>query len=407
MTTIDGLLGVPGRLAGLLRSPLVTSAALFGLAGIAFVVATLVYGRLLGHVEFGQAVLVIAICLSAIQAAPAGLVALVVRRDLAIRPALIVVASALGVVYGIAGVLVAAFVYGLRGPVLAVIGGTILIGSTALSSIAGLQRQHRFRQASLVSQAANLGLLCVAVLMMAGLARSPGAPVVGAAVALAAAGAVAWRSVLRGATGGAPLQWSLWRQGLGFSSLTLSAEVFAQIDRFLIPLLLGYDQLGIFAVVAAVALAPFRMLEMAALTTLGPRLRVAAIAQRGRLLLTDVVLLSLLTSIAGVFLLLIGHHICQYVMPDQSFDRALIVAVVASGFARVLVALAQGTVVAWASHEDVQWLQAQSWCSLAFSVVAAWYLSQFGLVGAIYGVSTGWLLKAGLTFIVTARYLQR
>jgi hypothetical protein len=380
---------------------------MFGLAGIAFVIATLVYGRELSHAEFGRAVLVIAICLSAIQAAPVGVSALVVRRDLAVQARVIAVAAALGAIYGCAAVLLAVFVYGLDGPLLAVIGGTVLIGSTALASTAGLQRQHRFRRASLVSQSANFGLLAVAMLMVFGIGRSASAPAIGAATALVLTGTLAWRSVLRKPPVGQALGWGMWSQGLNFGSLALSAEVFAQIDRFLIPVLLGYDQLAVYAVVAAVALAPFRMLEMGALTTLGPRLRTVNGTQRLKMLLADLLLLAVLAALAGVFLLLIGHYICEWVMPDQVFTRDLIIAVVVSGFARVLVALSQGTVVAWASQGDLHWLQGLSWLSLGFSALAAWYLSRYGLAGVIYGVASGWMLKAGLTLIVTLKYLSR
>jgi hypothetical protein len=146
---------------------------------------------------------------------------------------------------------------------------------------------------------------------------------------------------------------------------------------------------------------------MGALTTLGPRLRTVNGTQRLKMLLADLLLLAALAALAGVFLFLIGQYFCEWVMPDQVFTRGLIIAVVVSGFARVLVALSQGTVVAWASQGDVHLLQGLSWLSLAFSALAAWYLSQYGLAGVIYGVASGWMLKAGLTLIVTFKYLSR
>jgi hypothetical protein len=394
------------RLYSLASLPLLQSAAMFAITGMGFVIATLAYGFFLDTDEFGHCVLMLALCLSAVQAAPAGLNALVVRYNLRSDGSALVVGMAMAGLLALISASVAYFIYDFSVRDIAVLAFAVVAGGTAVAAKSALQRRQHFKRATLLWQSANAGLLLAVVLMALGWGRNHWMPVLMAGLVMLLTGTLAWSSVLRAPTDGKRLSWKYWSQGVSFAGLGMSTEIFWQLDRLLLPPLLSYDDLALFALLAAIALTPFRMLEMSALSTLAPRLRQAAPDDRLRLLLIDVVLLAVLCAAAGVVLVLVGPWIYGVLTSGPAAEVSVVVAIIVSGFLRVLVALAQGVAVAFGTSHELGKVHVVSWLSVGVAVAGAAILENQGLEGVVYGVACGWTFKALATFGLTLRHLR-
>ena len=381
---------------------------MFALAGVGFVLATLIYGRQLEEELFGEAVLVIALCLSSVQAAPAAINALVIRYDLTTGLPVLRATAALGVVFAAVACLAAHLIYGMSPMILLVIAVTIVLGAMAQGAVSGLQRMQDFSRSTLVSQSANAGLLLAAFAMLGGVGLTSWFPAALAAGALAVTGVLAWRRVLSAPQTGAPLEARLWKRGVNFGGLAVTAELMAQIERFLIPILLTYHELAHFAVVAAIALTPFRVLEMGAISTLAPRLRSAkGWAKRRQLLVFDLVLLAGLTTFAGLVILMIGPWICSFFLPALEFPTPVLIAVMVSGYGRVLAALAKGIASAFGTASELTRVHCIGWMGVAASVAGGFLFSDDGLTGVIYGIAIGWFFKAAAILALSVNHLRR
>jgi hypothetical protein len=404
---ISGPLSAAKRRKFSLTSPLLRSSGAFAAAGIGFVVATLIFGRQLSQDAFGEAVLIIAICFSAVQAAPAGINALVVRYDLAMGWPVARVIVASGIVFAAAACLTGSLIYKLDHTALLVIAVTVSLGTLATGAVSSLQRMQQFGRATLVSQSGNAGLMLAALIMLGGAGLTPWFPATLTAAAFAISGLMAWYLILASPPPGRPLEARRWVRGVNFGGLAVTGELMAQGERLLIPLLLTYNDLAHFAVVATIALAPFRVLEMGALGTMAPRLRkTEGWANRRKLLLIDLVVLAVLTTLAGLAIQIIGPWICRLFAPSLEFPTALLTAVMVSGYGRVVVAFTQGIASAFGTAEEITRMHALGWVSVGISVLMGALLSSEGLAGLIYGVAIGWFFKAAAIFALTSAHLH-
>lgn len=85
---------------------------------------------------------------------------------------------------------------------------------------------------------------------------------------------------------------------------------------------------------------------------------------------------------------------------------SLILAALITGVAKVLNAFTKSTVSALADTRELSAVNLFGWMSVVIAVVAATLGARWGLVGVIYGVGLGWLVRAVSAMYLTARHLR-
>ena len=179
-------------------------------------------------------------------------------------------------------------------------------------------------------------------------------------------------------------------------------QLAAQLDRLLIPKLLDIESLATFGVLSALVLAPFKMFQTGVGYTLVPGLRNAdSTAARRAILVHEAGVTALVIAGGAASGFLIAPWFAELFLKGKYvLGPALIGAAIFAGAMRVLVMFVSSIVTALGSQEHLTWLNRGSWLALAASVFGAWWGSQWGLTGLVFGFSLGSLFRALLAAFV-------
>jgi hypothetical protein len=168
-----------------------------------------------------------------------------------------------------------------------------------------------------------------------------------------------------------------------------------QLERLLIPNLLSLESLATYGVVAAIALAPFRPLELAAGFTLLPRLRATSnLETRRRLVRKEAVFVGVLCVGGSLAIAVVTQPVIAWLYGTR-FDipETLVLAVIASGVIRVTAAVIRAATIAFCSSRQMWVLAWLTWVGVGLSVVGAVYGAHWGVTGIIYGISIGTAMR--------------
>jgi O-antigen/teichoic acid export membrane protein len=407
-------------LRALYKSASLRAAAVLGLGGLAFTLGNLILARTLPAREYGLISLVVGIFSVAGLAAPLGLDLVIGRRglrlDSRLRRAILSISTAVGLVTAA----VSAVVYRLDGALLICILVTTIASGLMQASAAHFQGRQRFGPAVWIVQLSNWTLLFAALLTaLAGFETAAGSCAV-LALTSAVGGAAAWLLAARQDGPGASGQTSAPREasvparallGEAFSLVTIhtSNAVFLQLERLLLAPIAGVQALALFGVVAALVASPFRMLQMAVLFTLIPNLRHAAdVEERRRLLRREMLLVAGAIGAGSVVIWSVAPPLAHWFLSGRyDLSASLMCAALVSGVLKLCSAFATGTVIALAEDKGLRALSAVSWATLGLSVVAAFAAAPWGLVGVLYGISAGWLVRSLIATWMALPHLRR
>jgi O-antigen/teichoic acid export membrane protein len=407
-------------LRALCKSASLRAAAVLGLGGLAFTLANLIFARTLPSGEYGLISLVVGIVSVAGLAAPLGLDLVIGRRglrlDSRLRRAILGISTAVGLVTAA----VSALFYRLDGTLLICIFVTTIACGLMQASAAHFQGQQRFGPAVWIVQLSNWTLLFAALL--AALVEFETAVESCAVLALASAvgAAAAWVLAARrdGPEGSvqtyAPRAEPVPARALlgeAFSLVTIhtSNAAFLQLERLLLAPIAGVQALALFGVVAALVASPFRMLQMAVLFTLIPGLRQAGdVEERRRLLRREMLLVAGVIGAGSVGIWNLAPPLSHWFLSGRyDLSAPLMCAALVSGILKLCSAFATGTVIALAEDKGLRTLSAVSWATLGLSVVAAFAAAPWGLVGVLYGISAGWLIRSLIAAWMALPHLRR
>jgi O-antigen/teichoic acid export membrane protein len=397
------------RIKRLRNSPTLRSIVVYGASGAGFAGANLILAYVLPRQEYALFTLVLALVNLAAPASPLGLDSLVLRRRMPIGGRvlrhLLVAAS----IVTLGFVLVGRFVYHLGPWLLLIVAVSSLSGGVMAVVGARLQSEQRFALALALTQSPNVVLLVAAVAaFMAGWKMAWPALVI-SAIGYATAAMVGWGTVRKdpayGRDSGGRFAWG---EALALAGVDASGLLLLQLDRLVIPWLLPLNALALFGVLSAIAGSVFRVLQMGVGYALIPRLRAATdIVQRRRLVRYDVLLVTGL-MVLGAFAVAVAVPLVKHFLLHGKYDLrpALVLAVVASGIAKVLNAFAKALVAGLALPDEVNTVNLLGWLSVAVAIAGATLGSHWGLAGVIYGVGLGWLVRALAAFRICARHLR-
>ena len=391
-------------LRALYSSASLRAAVTMGCGGVAFAFGSLVLARIMPAGEYGLVLLFIGVVAVCGFSAPLGLDLVMARRGLRLDAAWRRATLAACVLVGVATAVFAAAVYHLTfALVICVLFATIATGARQTCA-AYLQGKRRFSAAVWILQLSNGALLAVAFATALLRLRSAIGPCSLITIAVAAGAATAWYQVIRreGPPRPQPTPRKVIREALSLVTLQSSSSIFLQLERLVLAPTVGIHDLALYGVLAVLVGSPLRMLQQAAEFTLIPSLRAApSIGARVQHLAREITLVSLVGAAGSLAIWFAAPAIAHaFLAGHYDLTPALMTVGLICGALKVCSSFALATVVALAEDRDLRALNVISWAALALSVIAAFAAIPWGLVGVLYGVSLGWLIRVvGATWL--------
>lgn len=406
--------GVPNRMNGILkalfRSPSLRAAAVMGLGGVGFSLGSLLLARVLPTSEYGLVALVLGIVAVGGLTAPLGLDQVAARRGIRLdapwrRAAALACAMTAWVTAG-----VAALIYHLSLSLAVSVGLITLALGVAQSAGGHFQGRQALRTAVWVVQLLNGSLALASLLTLAlGLATARAVCALLAGIGMLAAAAV-WQLVRHreGSGDRQPGAWGLRGEALPLLAVQTGNSVFLQLERLLLGPILGLQDLALYSVLAAFVSSPFRLLQSAVQFTLIPTLRVegTAGARRAKLAREAGVALLIVTASSTAIWILAPPLAHWIVAGRYALSHALIAATLVSGLLKVLSGFLTAVVVSCGEGRRLRLLSVICWGSVGVSIAGALLASAWGLVGVLYGIAAGWLVRCLLTGWLARDYLR-
>jgi O-antigen/teichoic acid export membrane protein len=397
-------------LKSLHKSPSLRAAIAFGLGGAAFAGGNLIFARILSSYEYGLLSLVIGVIQVAGFSAPLGLDYLIARRGWTFGPRLrrtVLLASTL---VGLGTFFVTMELYHLKVSLL--IPTFVATAAMGISQAvaAHFQSQQQFGLSVPFVQASNWLLLLIAAI--AALCSMTSATLPSDLIALTGlmTAAVGWLMVKKRTAENAPQPAlaPLWGEAISLMTINVASSVLLQLERLIIPVVIGIEDLALFGVAAALVGSPFRMLQHAVTFTVVPRLRDASsIAERRRLLRHEFLVCGIVMGPAALVIWQVAPWLAHWLLGGRyDLSTALIVAMIVSGLLKVLSAFGTSVVSALAPDKGLRLLSAGSWVCIALAVGVAFVLRPWGLVGVIYAISVGWLVRIVVAFWISLPHLR-
>ena len=390
------------------QSPMLRTVAIYTASGFGFAGANLILARVLPAVEYGLFTLVIALVNVGFSLATLGLDGVVNRRHLAAGPELLRRSAGAALIVGTGLAAISLLAYELSPAIVLGIFVCTAAGGIMMVAAAKFQSEQRFGISLGLSQSPNLVLLLAALLVVLTHSRTAWHPIFVLAAGFVVAALIGWWLLRDRGWGGISTAQFSWTEALSFAGLNAAGLVLLQLDRLVIPHLLSVHDLATYGVLAAVAGSLFRMLSMGVGYTLVPRLRAAdSVLERRRLISHEARLVSgvLVAGVAAIWI--ITPWIERWVLADKyHLSGALLLAAIISGVVKVINSFTKSVVSALATTSEIAWVNVFGWGSVALAILGAFVGARWGLAGVIYGVTTGWLMRALTALYFAFRHLR-
>lgn len=289
----------------------------------------------------------------------------------------------------------------------------MITGSTVNRVVAGLfQEERKFSSAMTLLQIHNYMLLAAAGLIA--VLAMPDESLVAGLIAigyLCSAIIGWWRASITMTEGRTRINMRLLlSEGASIVGLNVAVQVLFQFERLAIPKVGSMEMLATYAVLAAVAGSPYRMIQLGNSFTLLPRIRAATDAKSARKVIAhELITAAFVAVLSTLGIVLFAPFVFHYVLHDRYvIGWALLTVAVAMGAIRVWEGFSTTIVSALGTRRRLAQLSAVSWVSLAVALVGATVGSTYGLVGVLYGTLTAWLvLAAGGTWLAHLSFRER
>jgi O-antigen/teichoic acid export membrane protein len=390
-------------------SPTLRTTMVYGAAGVGFAGANLILARVLPPVEYGIFTLVTALANLSYSLAPVGLDGIVLRRHMVAGPRLLSRLLLVTTLVGLAFAVVGALAYDLSPSLLLMLFVSTIAGGAMMVASAQFQSDQRFGLSLALLQSPNVVLLLAALVVVAVHGSDAWLPLLIATVGFIGVGLYGWRVLFR-EQAGKPRETRLihWNEAFSFAGLQASGLLLIQLDRLVIPNVLPIQDLATFGVLAAIVGSLFRVLQMGVGYTLLPQLRAAVdVPARRRLIAHEARLVGAVVLLGSAAMWAVTPLIERWLLAGKyHLGSSLILASIVAGIAKILNSFSKATVSALGDARELTLVNLAGWASVGVAVLAAVFAARWGLVGVIYGVGLGWLLRALAAFHLTMRHLQ-
>jgi hypothetical protein len=286
----------------------------------------------------------------------------------------------------------------------------IIAGGCNLVTVGHYQSRQRYTLSLLLSASSSLSLLTAGVVSAIFRPTTAFVPAAVFAACVWVSPSIGWWSAFRDR---AHLDYPdppfPWGEGLAAVGTIGAGMVLASIERLVIPRSLGLPELATFSVLTTLAGSPFQMLNQGVGFALLPSLRGAQhAADRRRVLEHELVVVVGACALSGLIVWAVTPIVLHQVLVGRyTLPASLILAAIAVGALKPLGAVAVAAVNAVGSARDLAVLGGIAWVACATGFLGAWLGVRWGLVGLVYGVGVGWLLRAAASGWLAARSLER
>jgi len=186
------------------------------------------------------------------------------------------------------------------------------------------------------------------------------------------------------------------REGLAVVGLNVAVQTLFQFERLAIPKVGDMAMLGTYAVLAAVAGSPYRMIQLGNSFTLLPRMRAAPDAVTARAVIGAELAMAAIVSVvsSGAVLLLAPWIFASLLHGKYVIGPQLLAVAIAIGLVRVWEGFSTTIVAALGDSRGMARMSVLGWLSLAVAGVGVLVGSRDGLVGILCGVLAAWVVLA-------------
>jgi O-antigen/teichoic acid export membrane protein len=396
-----------GAARRLLGSPVIYTAALFAASGLGFAGANLVLARLLSTSDFALVILAMALLNVSIPLAPAGMDGVINRHTLDLGPSLLGRVLATSAIVGLITAILARTVYGMDALSAAILFASIMAGGTTYLAAAHLRSRHRFVLSITVGQGSTYLFVVAAMATLCLPIKAPDFVLSVIMVGLVAAAACIWLQYRRCEPTG-ERQHVPWHDALFYVGAQAAGLLLLSMERLTVPKLLTLEDLATLGVLSAVALAPYRILQMAVGFTLLPQLRAAKSGgARRRLVAREAVVCATIVTLGSLVVWWMAPPVAAWFVGDKyQMTPMLLLAAIVGGSVRVAASIPRSAATALCTTEDLGRLAGLTWVAVGCALLGAWLGSAWGLPGIMYGVACGGLFHGLAAAKVSAPYLR-
>lgn len=396
----------------LFKSESLRSAIGFGAGGAGFAVGNIVLARVMTPEQFGIVALVLALNQFGLTFGPIGLEVVANRHRPRVGRRLALYALVTALATGVIAATVASLYYGLSIWIAALLLAMVVGSATNRVCVSLFQGEHRLKAAMVLSQVSNYVLLGAAALAIALSFTSSVFVVSCMTMSYLTSSAIGWKLAHRSVNESRQeIQLALaFKEGLAALGVGVGVQMMMQFERLAIPKVGSMEMLGTYAVLAAVAGSPFRMIEMGNAFTILPRLRAVDSAVAARTVLVREALTAIAVSVfSSIVVMLAAPFVFNTLLQGKfKYEIGLIVATIIVGVIKVWSGFATTVTTACGSARMLVVVSALTWVSLATAAVAVLVGASYGLVGILYGVGVAWLLLAtGSTYLALRSFRGR
>jgi O-antigen/teichoic acid export membrane protein len=385
-------------IARLLKSDSLRSAIGFAAGGAGFAVGNILLARVMSPEAFGVVALVLALNQFGLTFGPFGLEVVANRHRPRVGRRLGLLALAFATATGIVAAAIAYLYYGLSAAIVALLLPMVMGSATGRVCSALFQGEHRFKAAMILSQVSNYVLLFIALLALGLSVASENFVLSFMAAGYVTASALGWLVAYRTLNEGRQeLRFDVaLSEGAAVLGIGVGVELLSQFERLAIPKVGSVGMLGTYAVLAAVAGSPFRMIRIATSFSLLPRLRAVASAAEARTVIVRESLTALSMAIAsGVAVVLVAPLVFNSLLKGKyGIDFGLIGATVVVGLAKIWESISTAITVSCGTPRSMAIISVLAWVCLAVAAGAMVVGARYGLLGILYGVGSAWVLLA-------------
>jgi O-antigen/teichoic acid export membrane protein len=372
-----------------------------GVGGVCFSAGALTLARELPTPEYARVCLLLGIVTVAGNIAPLGLDQVVGRRGLRLDARWRRASIGASLTTALAASLVASLVYALPPVLIASAALITLILGIALSVGAHFQGRQRFGIGVWVLQLLN-GAVVLSALVTLAAGLDTAAEVCGlmALIGIVAAAGIWWLVSCEGDAHERQLSpWTVRHEALSLATVQAGNSTLLQLERLLVGPTVGLHDLATYGVLAAFVSSPFRLLQAAVQFTLIPRLRAAGDARTRRALMRrEGALITLPLAAASAAIWLLAPPLAHWLLAGRyDLSDALVAVALLSGWFKLVSGFLTAVVVSRGEERRLRRLSAICGAALAVSVAGAFLATPWGLVGVLYGIAAGWLVRCLLT----------
>jgi len=399
-------------IARLLRSDSLRSAIGFAAGGAGFAAGNILLARVMSPEGFGVVALVLALNQFGLTFGPFGLEVVANRHRPRVGRRLGLLSLALATATGIVAAAIAYLYYGLSAGIVVLLLPMVMGSATARVGSALFQGEHRLIMAMMISQSSNYILLFIALLAISFSLTSESFVLTVMAAGYAIVSAVAWWMAYRTVNNGRQeIRFDLaFSEGAAALGIGVGVEILSQFERLAIPKVGSVEMLGTYAVLAAVAGSPFRMIRIGTSFSLLPRLRAVTTAEEAHAVLLRESLTALLMAfVSSVLIILVAPLVFDTLLQGKyEIGFGLIGATIVVGMAKVWEGFSTAVTVACGSPRSMATISLLAWICLAVAAGAMVVGARYGLIGILYGVGLAWvLLAAGGSYLAIVSFRAR